>query len=155
MLGQHDRSEALFYYFRLEDQVPENHLLRLIDQHISFGFVREQLKESSRATVAHSADLLFVRRHQRTQVGGRTAHASGLAVVYGSGFRRLRLPDPLKRTHFAKNLRRRSSPRSPFSGIVRLERFDVLSLPALLSFDHVEFHLLALLQAFEAARLDC
>jgi hypothetical protein len=22
MVGQHDRSEALFYYFRLEDQVP-------------------------------------------------------------------------------------------------------------------------------------
>ena len=28
MMGQHDRSEALFYYFRLEDQIPENHLLR-------------------------------------------------------------------------------------------------------------------------------
>jgi hypothetical protein len=27
MMGQQDRSEALFYYFRLEDQVPENHLL--------------------------------------------------------------------------------------------------------------------------------
>jgi hypothetical protein len=27
MMGQHDRSEALFYYFRLEDQVPETHLL--------------------------------------------------------------------------------------------------------------------------------
>jgi hypothetical protein len=25
MMGQHDRSEALFYYFRLEDQIPENH----------------------------------------------------------------------------------------------------------------------------------
>ena len=22
MMGQHDRAEALFYYFRLEDQVP-------------------------------------------------------------------------------------------------------------------------------------
>src|SRR5437588_7886974 len=46
MMGQHDRSEALFYYFRLEDQVPETHLLRLIDKHISFEFVREQLKNS-------------------------------------------------------------------------------------------------------------
>jgi transposase len=46
MMGQHDRSEALFYYFRLEDQVPETHLLRLIDKHISFAFVREKLKES-------------------------------------------------------------------------------------------------------------
>jgi transposase len=46
MMGQHDRSEALFYYFRLEDQVPETHLLRLIDRHVSFAFVREQLKDS-------------------------------------------------------------------------------------------------------------
>ena len=33
MMGQCARSEALFYDFRLEDQVPENHLLRLIDKH--------------------------------------------------------------------------------------------------------------------------
>jgi hypothetical protein len=46
MMGYHARSEALFYYFRLEGQVPANHLLRLIDQHISFEFVREQLKDS-------------------------------------------------------------------------------------------------------------
>jgi hypothetical protein len=46
MMGQHSRSEALFYYFRLEDQVPETHLLRLIDKHISFAVVREKLKES-------------------------------------------------------------------------------------------------------------
>jgi len=46
MMGQHCRSEALFYYFRLEDQVPETHLLRLIDKHISFEFVRQQLKDS-------------------------------------------------------------------------------------------------------------
>ena len=46
IMGHHSRLEALFYYFRLEDQVPENHLLRLIDKHISFEFVREQLKNS-------------------------------------------------------------------------------------------------------------
>jgi hypothetical protein len=40
MMGQHDRSEALFYYFRLEDQIPGTHLLRLIDKHIRFEFVR-------------------------------------------------------------------------------------------------------------------
>jgi len=44
--ARHSRSESLFYYFRLEDQVPENHLLRLIDKHISFEFVRQQLKAS-------------------------------------------------------------------------------------------------------------
>ena len=36
MTGQHSRSEALFYYLRLEDQAPETHLLRLIEKHISF-----------------------------------------------------------------------------------------------------------------------
>src|SRR5580765_5636729 len=46
MMGHHSRGEALFYYFRLEDQVPENHLLRRIDKHISFEFVRERLKDS-------------------------------------------------------------------------------------------------------------
>src|SRR5450432_1731476 len=46
MIGKHDRSEALFYYFRLEEQVPESHLLRLIDKHVSFEFVRGQLKDS-------------------------------------------------------------------------------------------------------------
>jgi hypothetical protein len=35
MRGHHARSEALFYYFRLEDQVPESHLLRLIDKHVA------------------------------------------------------------------------------------------------------------------------
>ena len=56
MMGQHDRSEALFYYFRLEDQVPENHLLRLIEKHISFDFVREQLKDSYSETGRPSID---------------------------------------------------------------------------------------------------
>src|ERR1022692_1394077 len=46
MMRQHTRSESLFYYFRLEDHVPENHRLRLIDRHISFGFVLEKLKDS-------------------------------------------------------------------------------------------------------------
>jgi transposase len=56
MMGQHDRSEALFYYFRLEDQVPEAHLLRLIEKHISFAFVRERLKESYSDTGRPSID---------------------------------------------------------------------------------------------------
>jgi transposase len=56
MMGQHSRSEALFYYFRLEDQVPETHLLRLIEKHISFTFVREKLKESYSDTGRPSID---------------------------------------------------------------------------------------------------
>ena len=32
MMGKHDALKHSFYYFRLEDQVPETHLLRLIDK---------------------------------------------------------------------------------------------------------------------------
>jgi hypothetical protein len=46
MMGHQSRSEALFYYFRLEDQVPQNHLLRLIDRHVNFEFIRAKLKDS-------------------------------------------------------------------------------------------------------------
>src|ERR1700746_3846986 len=56
MMGQHFRSEAFFYYFRLEDQVPETHLLRLIDEHVSFAFVRERLKDSYSDTGRPSID---------------------------------------------------------------------------------------------------
>jgi hypothetical protein len=44
MMGQQSRKESLFYYFRLEDQIPETHLLRLIDRYIDFSFVRDRLK---------------------------------------------------------------------------------------------------------------
>src|SRR6202047_5390070 len=56
MRGQHTRSDSLFYYFRLEDQVPETHLLRLIEKHISLAFVREKLKESYSETGRPSID---------------------------------------------------------------------------------------------------
>jgi transposase len=46
MMGQKQKSEPMFYYFRLEDQIPENHLLRLVDRFIDFSFVRERLKDS-------------------------------------------------------------------------------------------------------------
>ena len=56
MMGQHTRSESLFYYFRLEDQVPENHLLRLIDRYISFDFVHDVLRDSYSETGRPSID---------------------------------------------------------------------------------------------------
>src|ERR1700752_3118434 len=56
MMGQHSRSESLFYYFRIEDQVPENHLLRFIDRYVSFDFVREKLRASYSETGRPSID---------------------------------------------------------------------------------------------------
>jgi transposase len=44
MMGQQPRTDSLFYYFRLEEQIPEDHLLRLLDRHVDFSFVRERLK---------------------------------------------------------------------------------------------------------------
>ena len=44
MMGQQSRKESLFYYFRLEDQIPETHLLRQIDRYVDFSFVRDRLK---------------------------------------------------------------------------------------------------------------
>jgi Transposase domain (DUF772) len=54
--GHHNGSESLFYYFRLEDHVPENHLLRLIDTHVDFGFIRDRLSQHYSDTVRPSID---------------------------------------------------------------------------------------------------
>jgi transposase len=61
MMGHHARSEALFYYFRLEDQIPETRLLRLIDKHVSFEFVRQRLKDSYSETGRPSIDPELLR----------------------------------------------------------------------------------------------
>ncbi len=37
MMGHNIRSESLSYYFRLEDHIPEDHLLRLVDRHVDFA----------------------------------------------------------------------------------------------------------------------
>src|SRR6202158_2496427 len=56
MMGQHIRSESLCYYFGLEDHVPENHLLRMIDRHVSLTSVREKLQDSYSETGRPSID---------------------------------------------------------------------------------------------------
>jgi len=56
MMGQQTRSGSLFYYFRLEDQIPEDHLLRLMNRHVDLSFVRERLKNSYSSTGRPSID---------------------------------------------------------------------------------------------------
>lgn len=56
MMGAQQRIESLFYYFRLEDQIPNDHLLRLLDQHIDFSFVRERLRKFYSSTGRPSID---------------------------------------------------------------------------------------------------
>jgi transposase len=56
MMGQQLRTQSLFYYFRLEDQIPEDHLLRLIDRHVDLGFLRERLRSFYSSTGRPSID---------------------------------------------------------------------------------------------------
>jgi len=56
MMGQQTRTESLFYYFRLEDQIPKDHLLRVIDDQIDLSFVRERVKGLYSATGRPSID---------------------------------------------------------------------------------------------------
>ena len=56
MMGQQSRTESLFYYFRLEDQIPKDHLLRIIDEQIDLSFVRERVKGLYSATGRPSID---------------------------------------------------------------------------------------------------
>jgi transposase len=56
MMGQQTRTESLFYYFRFEDQIPEDHLLRLIDQQVDLSFVRERAKGLYSSTGRPSID---------------------------------------------------------------------------------------------------
>jgi transposase len=56
MMGQLPRMQSLFYYFRLEDQIPEDHLLRLIDRYVDLSFVRDRLKNLYSSTGRPSID---------------------------------------------------------------------------------------------------
>lgn len=56
MMGQQPRTESLFYYFRLEDQIPNDHLLKRLDRFIDFGFVRERLRDTYSAVGRPSID---------------------------------------------------------------------------------------------------
>ena len=44
MLGSRQRSEPMFYYVRVEDIVPEGHLLRMVDRYVDFSFIRGKVK---------------------------------------------------------------------------------------------------------------
>ncbi len=44
MLGEKQRSEPMFYYVKVEDLIPECHLLRLVDRHIDCTFMRAKVK---------------------------------------------------------------------------------------------------------------
>ena len=83
MMGQHDRSESLFYYFRIEDQVPENHLLGFIDGYVSFDFVREKLRASYSATniCAISQKRSAIHRRAGNMAEGNDAQSAAISCL--------------------------------------------------------------------------
>jgi len=44
LLGKKPRREPMFYYVGMEQIVPENHLLRLVDKHIDFSFIGDKVR---------------------------------------------------------------------------------------------------------------
>ena len=70
MMDQHHRTEPLFYYFRLEDQVPEHHPLREIDHQFDFGFVREQLRAAYNPDQRDVTGIFCTSGSERIHSGG-------------------------------------------------------------------------------------
>jgi len=56
MMGQLSRTELLFHNCRLEELIPEDNLLRLIDRYVDFSFVRERLASFYSSTGRPSID---------------------------------------------------------------------------------------------------
>jgi transposase len=62
MMGQQLRTEPLFDYFRLEDQIPDDHLLKRLDRWVDFRFVRERLRDAYSPLGRPSIDPEILRR---------------------------------------------------------------------------------------------
>ena len=43
MLGRKNRSEKMFYYVKMDDLIPEHHVLRLIQRYVDLGFIRRKV----------------------------------------------------------------------------------------------------------------
>ena len=96
MMGHQAHPASLFYYLRLEDQIPESHLLRLIHTHVDFRFVRQRLEPYYSAPGRPSTDpevlvrllllgYLYRITSERRLRGG--ANAPRVSMVCGRGLR--------------------------------------------------------------------
>lgn len=56
MIGEKSKEERLFYYLRPEDLIPEDHILRLIHEHVDFSFIREKVQHLYSHTGRPSVD---------------------------------------------------------------------------------------------------
>jgi len=56
MKGKSDRNKLIFHYFDMEEIVPEDHILRLIDKYIDFSFIHQKVKHLYSHTGRPSVD---------------------------------------------------------------------------------------------------
>lgn len=56
MIGEKNKEEKLFYYLRPEELIPEDHILRLIDKHVDFSFIRSKVQHLYSHTGRPSVD---------------------------------------------------------------------------------------------------
>jgi transposase len=56
VLGEKKKEEKLFYYLRFEELIPEDHILRLVDQYVDFSFVRSKVEHLYSDTGRPSVD---------------------------------------------------------------------------------------------------
>ncbi len=62
MIGEKSKEEGLFYYLRPEELIPEGHILRLIDKHVDFSFIREKVKDLYSHTGGNCRGLALLSR---------------------------------------------------------------------------------------------
>lgn len=56
MIGEKSKEERLFYYLKPEQLIPEDHILRLIERHVDFFFIRAKVKHLYSHTGRPSVD---------------------------------------------------------------------------------------------------
>jgi len=90
MIGKKDNREEIFHYFQMRDLIPDDHILKLIDRHVDFSFIREKVRHLYSETGRPSVDPeLMVRMllvgycmdKVRPAVVRRSRDARGLQVV--------------------------------------------------------------------------
>lgn len=77
----------MFYYVRMEDIIPEDHLLRLIDKHIDFRFIRGKVKHLYSHTGRPSIDPeVLLRMLLIGYLYGITSEHRLIPVIKGAGY---------------------------------------------------------------------
>ncbi|MEW6201116.1 MAG: IS1182 family transposase [bacterium] len=56
MIGKKEKGEPTFHYFHMANLVPDDHILKVIDKHIDFSFIRERVRHLYSHTGRPSVD---------------------------------------------------------------------------------------------------